>query len=409
MTILFWCIAAGMLILALLFVLPPLLRRAAPASAEAAGQLNVTVHRARLAELEEQLALGSLSEEQFRLARDELQRALLTDASTPAPLARRRSSAHGWVVAGVVALAVPLASVVIYQSVGSKRALSIPSPEPQTQTGVPSEQSVETMVESLQRRLEREPDDADGWLLLARSYTVLERHQEALAAYGRARALVGDNAQLLVEYAQALAEHQGGQLRGQPAELLERAVTLEPTHQRARWLAGFAALQSGQSDRALMHWQVLLAELPPDSDEARMIREISARVTSAQAPEVADGGARGIDVRVSLGGALSSETDPRDVVFVFARAVDGASRAPLAIARLRVGDLPRTVRLDDSLSMIPGRKLSDFEEVIVGARVSRTGQPIAQPGDLEGFSEPVPVAVSGSVEIVISSRIPGND
>lgn len=412
MTILFWCIAAMMLTLALLFVLPPLLRRAAPASTDALDQLNVTVHRARLGELEEQFALGSLSEEQFRLARDELQRALLEDVSTPRLAAPRSGGPRRWLAAGIVGLAIPLASVVIYQLVGSSKTLVPPSPDTPVAAGQPLAQ----MVETLRGRLAREPEDAEGWLLLARSYTVLERPQEALAAYARAHALLGDQAQLLVEYAQTLAEHQGGQLAGRPREFLERAVSLEPTHQRARWLAGFAALQSGDTARALTHWNALLAQLPADSEEARMVREISARV-SAEQPASGDGisGAPdpvagvGIDVNVRLDGALALEANPGDIVFVFARALGGASRAPLAIARLQVADLPQTVRLDDSLSMIPERKLSDFDQVVIGARVSRTGQPIAQPGDMQGLSEPVSVAAGQPVDIVISSRIAGND
>lgn len=410
MTIVFWCIAAMMLILALLFVLPPLLRRAEPLGTDAGDELNITVHRARLSELEEQFALGSLSEEQFRLARDELQRALLEDVSTPKATTPRSAGTRRWVAAGTVGLAIPLSSVVIYALVGSPVS---PRP-PGTDTPGPGDQPLEQMVETLRSRLAREPEDGEGWILLARSYTVLEKPQEALTAYARAYELLGDQAQLLVEYAQALAEHQGGQLTGRPADMLERALSLEPMHQRARWLAGFAALQSGHTARALAHWNALLAQLPAESEEARMVREISARISSGQAASDDGAGstpepAPGIDVRVSLDDTLALDANPSDTVFVFARAVGGTSRAPLAIARLRVADLPQTVRLDDSLSMIPERKLSDFDQVVIGARVSRTGQPIAQPGDMQGLSGPVSVVAGQPVDIVISSRVTGND
>lgn len=409
MTIVFWCIAAGMLALALLLVLPPLLRHAAPARADDVDQLNVTVHRARLGELEEQFSLGSLSEEEFCLARDELKRALLEDVSTPRPKTRS-SGSRRWITAGIIGLAIPLGSVVIYRLVGSSQALVSPSADTPTIAGQP----LERVVETLERRLIREPEDAQGWLVLARSYTVLGKHQNALAAYARAHAILGDQAQLLVEYAQTLAEQRGGQLAGKPRDLLERAVSLEPTHERARWLAGFAALQSGETERALEHWNALLAQLPSDSDEASMIREMTARATSAQSmpSENASGmseSAIGIEVNVRLDGVLESEANPTDTVFVFARALDGPSRAPLAITRLQVADLPQTVRLDDSLSMIPGWTLSNFDQVVVGARVSRTGQPIAQPGDLEGLSGPVSVAAGEPVDIIISSRVPGTD
>ncbi len=269
-------------------------------------------------------------------------------------------------------------------------------------------EQIEAMTQKLADRLKQQPDDVQGWTMLGRSYAVLGRHPEAVPAFKQALALKPDDPNLLTDYADAIAVVNGRNLEGEPSKLIARALEIDPNNLKALSLAGTAAYLRKDFAGALRHWDKL-AQVAPDSDWVRQIQRgidearrqsgVSAPAALAAAPGTAASAAASISGTVTLSKQLAGKASPGDTVFVFARAAEG-SRVPLAILRKQVKDLPLTFTLDDSMAMSPAAKLSGSPRVIVGARVSKSGGALAQPGDLQGLSAPVDVGSTGlTIEI----------
>jgi cytochrome c-type biogenesis protein CcmH len=400
----FVLIAAAMVAIAVACVLLPLLGRRARAGT-APEAANLAILRDQLAELETDVARGVLAKERYEQARSELQRRVLDEAqgdSTPASPPRPASA---W-TAAVLAAGIPLGAVVFYLVVGSPSLLL-----PQRDAGHDmTRDKVEQMVARLADRLEKAPDDPDGWRVLGRSYSVMGRYPEAVRAYERAAALVPGDAGLLADYADALAMAQGQSMAGKPLELVNRALAIDPDQWKALALAGTAALERKDYKRAIAYFERLRKVLPAGSG---MEQSVEASIAEARtlagakpAPKAKARAAAGATVtgRVSLAQGLAARAAPTDTVFIFARAVSGPPM-PLAVLRKQVRDLPLEFTLDDTMAMAPNLKLSDFPEVIVGARVSRSGSATTQSGDLRGQSNPVKVGATG-IAIVIDTAVP---
>lgn len=253
-----------------LAVLAWLLRALARGSRQVQGsdrqRLNAAIYRDQLNELERDRQTGALAQADFEQARDELQQRLLEDAGSVAtqttlsaqPPARR--SAIGLVVL------LPLAAAGLYAWLGNPAALSARAPAAQPQV---SAEQINDMVNGLAQRLQQNPDDLKGWSMLARSYKALRRHEEAVQAYENVMRLGGDqNPDLLADYADLLAVKNGGHLEGQPLELVEQALKLDPDHFTALALAGSAAYSREDYPATLKYWERLLTQLPADSEEA---------------------------------------------------------------------------------------------------------------------------------------------
>ena len=262
------------------------------------------------------------------------------------------------------------------------------------------------MAAKLAAKLEKEPDNAEGWVMLARTYYALNRHAEAPRAFDSAVALVPDDADLLADYADALGAAQGG-LRGKALELVDRALKADPTHWKALALAGTAAFDRKDYKQAVAYWEKMKATVPPGSPIAGSIdgsiaeaRELGGLAPSARR-RTATGCRRGpaygrrkgrcgparrasaalpgasIAGTVSLAPAFAAKVSPTDTVFIFARAAEGP-KMPLAILRKQVKDLPATFTLDDSMAMTPNFALSNFTSIVVGARISKSGNAAPQ-------------------------------
>ena len=411
--ILFWLCVAVLLAFALAFVLPSLAGARRRASAADGDRWNVGVYRARLVELDEERRLGMLSSDDFEQAEVELARELLQDSGDPVPVAADDDQGNRrlWLTVAV-AVAIPVATLALYQWLGEPRAMldKMPPPVADAGPGHPGDTEMERMVAQLAERLRADPGNAQGWLLLGRSYMAMERYEQAALAFAHAHRLLGDDADLLTELAEAQALAEGQHFLGAPSEHLERALTLNPEHPKALWLGGFAAMQRGDEDLAVQRWRKLLAGQPEDSEAAQVLGGLIARVTGDREdsePSVASTEAPGpvLRVTVSLDQGLSARVDGNETLFVFARAAEGPPM-PLAVARRRAADLPLTVDLDDSMSMAPGLNLSSFASVVVVARISRSGTPTAQSGDLQGFSAPIEVSGTVPVTITISDTVP---
>jgi cytochrome c-type biogenesis protein CcmH len=402
--ILFWLYALVLVAVALAFVVPPLLgARRADAGADRDSH-HLTLYRSRLAALDDQYDLGALSADDLAQATDELSRELLADTGTPpaGPGGGTQASVSRPWLAIAVGVAVPLLSISLYQRLGEPQAIDPP-------VAASSDPTAENMVARLAERMQSEPGNSEGWLLLGRSYMAMERYAEAVDAFTAAHRLLGDGPELLSDLAEAEALMSGQDFLGVPGARLERALELDPEYPKALWLGAFAAMQRGEKALAVRRWQSLLDHQSADSEAAQVLRGLIANSGAAEpagnaGPELGQA-TQGLTVNVILADQLSANLSGDETLFVFARAARGPPM-PLAVARKRVRDLPLTVTLDDSMAMAPNMKLSDFEQVVVGARISMSGSATAGSGDLQGFSEAVQVGGQEVVNVAITQRVP---
>jgi len=256
--------------------------------------------------------------------------------------------------------------------------------------------------------VQQAPEDAEGWMLLGRSLSVLEKYDRAAQAYARASQLSPKDAGLLADYADALAMASGRSLEGEPLAIIKRALEIDPEHVKSLALAGSAEFERRNYAAAIGYWERFLKVAPPQSEfarsvagsiaEARQLGGIApAPVSASVSVSVSGSSLQGV---VSLDPALKSKISPGDTVFVLARPVSG-SRMPLAVARTTVAALPYRFTLDDSMAMAPGATISSHAKVVVAARVSKSGNAISQKGDIEGASDPVAPGASG-VKVILS-------
>jgi len=391
---LFWLLGAALAAAVLALLLRPLLRGRSEQRVSR-RDANVSIYRDQLRELDADLRAGLLARTDYERARLELEARALEDASQEAvPAARGGRRAAFAIGAGI-----PLLALGLYLAVGNPGAFN-PAADPHAITA----QQLEGMVERLAAKLRESPDDVEGWRLLGRSYAVLGRFADSAEAYARAAARSPHDAQLLADFADALAMARGQRLDGEPEKLIARALELDPANLKALALAGTAAYARKDYNQAAAFWEKMLPLVPPDSEDARAIRanvQEARSLAGAPPPKGAvKGGVTGV---VTLSDKVKKQALPDDTVFILARAVEGPPM-PLAVKRVRVRDLPAKFELDDSMAMAPGMSLSAHPRVVVTARVSRSGNATPQPGDLQGASSPVANDAQG-VSVTIDSVV----
>jgi len=386
--------------------------------------------RARLRQLKAEHEAGKLDDRRYDEARRTVEReigeGLLAEQPAPSPRPSRL------LVALLSVFVVALAGVGYWQT-GSPSLMREAAPVagvPATEStaagaagGQPALQQIEAMVGKLAERMKANPGDAEGWMMLARSYAVLGRFAEAIPAYAHAAELQPDNASLLVDYADAVAAPEQTANNPRSLALIERALKIDPNHFKALALAGSAAFDRGEYTVAIAYWQKIADQLPPGSELAPRVQSMIADardklgaggaasppatpLADARPPASVAKATAGTSVTgtVTLDPALAAQAAPGDSVFVFARAATG-SRMPLAVQRAQVKDLPLSFRLDDSMAMAPGMTLSSAAQLTVGARISKSGTAIAQPGDLAGETTGIKPGAS-NVAIRIGTVVP---
>ena len=379
-------------LLALALLLRPYMRAtgAAPLSRR---NVNAAIFREQMARLDQDLADDAIGAADHAQARTELQRRVLQDTEqedgAPVLHAPRRTLF-------AIALLLPVAAFGLYFAIGNPASMS-----PAAATAGATPQDIERMVSGLAAKLEKDPSNLQGWAMLARSYKVMGRPQEAERAYDRAGAFLDTDAQLLADYADVAAANAGGDFAGKPSRLIARALQADPRNPMALWLSGTAAMGAGRFDQALATWEGLMAQLPPGSEDARMLQsaidDVRGRLgaPATRPVPVAAAAATGASVSgsVDLAPALKSKMAPGDTVMVIARLP--GSRMPVAVLRVRGAALPMQFTLDDSLAMSPASLLSSASQVEVEARISRSGQAKAEPGDLVSAVQTVKVGAKG--------------
>ena len=398
--------------------------------------VNIAVLKDQLDELQTKLANGEVTQAQYDQEKAALETTVAYDLDDGQSI-RLLSVTHHRLLLGLILLFIPLSSVWLYQQL---------SPQPPQANSLnpdsPDEYSMHQVIEQLAAYLRDDPDNAKGWQMLGHAYMAMQRFTKASQAYERSYQLAGaSNPELLVDYAEALAYENDHDMSGRPLELVNTALDLKPTIAKGLWLKGFADYQQSRYQAAIATWEKLLAI--EGASNARQVNEgfekseqdnrknetlnqaLNAYIADAKArlrgsqmaqnaqntqstqsaqsvssPQTKLPTATSITVRVSLDEVLQASVAQDKSVFVFAKSVSGPAM-PLAVTRLTVADLPAEVKLTDAKAMIPSHRLSDYSKIIVGARVSQSGSPMAGPGDMGVVSDIIDLADQQSVSLLI--------
>ncbi|MDI1310167.1 MAG: c-type cytochrome biogenesis protein CcmI [Methylotenera sp.] len=405
--LLFWVIVVAMIVATLAFILPALLKPSKTVTTDANAEKRA-IFRQQFDEIAQDKTNGILDAAQYELAKTELERRMLDEIDVNHVVAANNKPDR--TVALILLIILPLASLFIYYKIGSPAAIATPNAAQTIEEQSARAGDVEPLLAAMNAKLAQNPTDGKGWALLARTYVELGRATDAVPAYEKAVKIIPNDAQLLADYADALAVSNDYNLAGKPTELVDQALKLDPHHIKSLLLAAAAATNRKDYKQAIVHWQNLQKELPPDSDIAPKVKaslDEVYRLAGIKAPLVSDASAapaaQGVNGTVKLAPALASNVNPTDTVFVYARAAQGAAM-PLAIERTTVKDLPYTYHLDDSKGLMPANKLSQASEVVIVARISKTGDAKPQAGDLQGTSATVKPN-GGNVDIEINELL----
>ncbi len=395
----FWLPAGLLLLTALAFLLIPVLRIRKQQAEEDRTALNVTLYQERLQELETQRQAGVLDDAQLEAGRAEAARELLDDTEG----VQRRSSILGGRIPLVSALLVPVLGVALYLHWGA-----LDQVEQTRQLAAQQPQSIEEMTARLEQTVKDQPQSAEAWYFLGRTYMAQERANDAAKAFEQAVNLAGRAPELLGQWAQALYFARDKQWSDELQALTDEALKADPEEVTSLGLLGIAAYESQRYADAVRYWERLVAVLP-EQDPSRMaiasgIERARQQIGEGEAPSAAAEPAakvHALEVSVSLSPEVQAQVQPDDAVFVFARALSGPPM-PLAVKRLKVADLPIQVSLSDVDAMMPELKLSRFDQVQLVARVSREGN--ATKGEWIGQSGPVANNARDTQALLIDSR-----
>jgi len=380
----FWIVASGLLLLALLILILPMLKAQSETDSNDRQQQNIDIARASKSNLDAQLSRGELSQQEYDSSLHELETALALDLENTTDRTIRDQQGK-WAIWLLVSL-VPLLSIGLYFQLGEYRVIEDPTLiQVRDNTQAQNEHSnlsIEEMVEVVQKRLLENPEDAQGWYVLGKTMMAQQKFDEAITAFQRTLELVGEEPGVIFSLADAIAMQNNGDMQGEPEQLVKRGLDIAPNHPTGLWLAGLAAEQRQDYSVAHDSWTRLLAQIkddPASSAEVSELIKVLEQRDPGLASETVD--IRSLTLKVELNESLQQLVKPGDSVFVYAKAASGPPM-PLAVKRLVVSDLPVEVTLSDADAMMPQMKLSAFDLVVVGARISKTGNPVAQPGDL---------------------------
>jgi len=380
----FWIAVVVLLALALAILLIPLMRTVRGQQSDQRQQQNIQIAREKKQQLETQLKDAEIDQATYDSA--------YLDLQTSLALELHRSEAdsektRGKWMAIVVLLAIPAASVSLYLVYGEYRVVENPqlafaAPQQQQAAAAP-QMSLEEMTLAIEQRLKDNPEDAEGWFMLGRTMMARQQYDQAVTAFQRSNDLLADEPGILFALADALAMQNNGNLLGEPEQLVQRGLKLAPRFPNGLWLAGMAAEQRQDYKAAHRYWSLLLPLIADNQASSREVRGLLATLEERDpglAKTMASAGGARITLLVDISAELKAKASPDTPVFVYAKAMQGPPM-PLAVRKLQLGDLPVSLTLSDDDAMMPSMKLSSFDQVIVGARVSSSGNPVAQSGD----------------------------
>ncbi len=448
----FWIVSVVLVILALGFVLYPVIRvHQAKNSGRVVESLdrrsqNIAFFKDRLEEINAEKEAGNLSNKQFEQLKGELEAGLITDVDG---LSHDKSgearaikvSATAWGVIGLMILCIPIVSYVLYAKWGAldgvEQYREWGNSVPAISDGMPK-QNIDELLVKLREKLEANPDNPDGWFMLARSSMNLEQYGQASYAFLRMAELLEkeqqDASAIYGLAAQALFFAEQGQMTEKVKSLLDKAFSTNPDETNGLGLLGIVAFENGRYEDAIKYWGRIIEVEPDNPSRDAIVAGINKARVALGLPEQVDkyseaplgnssaviqgdasqsdasqtkessGVSTDVKVLVELDTSLAGQVSPDDIIFIFAKAVNG-SPMPLAASRQTVSSLPILISLNDEMAMGPMAKISSAKEVTIVARISKSGQPGAMPGDLQGIVSPVRVGGGEVVKVLINEKI----
>jgi len=436
----FWLSAFALAAAVLVALVWPLMRRQRKSEAPEDEAVAAAIFRDHKRQLDADFAAGTLSASDRDAAQAELVSRLGGELALEPARASTSSDRSRWIAALVLVVVVPVLAGVLYVLLGNPAAVNAPATPAMSDasphgSGDATDPQVVAMIDRLAEKMKANPDDPKGWVLLGRSYLKMGRYDDALAAFVEASKRMPEDAGLLADQAEAIAMKQGRKLAGRPAELLKRALEIDPDNPKAIAMSGAAAAERGDADTAIKLYQRLLTMVPPNSEDSQQIDQVIAELqasrkgapaatVSAAPPAAAPAAApataiaappasatssagaagAGVSGSVEIDPKLAAKMAPSDTLFIYARNAEG-SRMPLAIMRATAGDLPKTFALTDAMAMTPAQTISLAKSVVVEARISKANSAMPQPGDLRGASAPIAPGAA-NVRIVIDQVVP---
>ena len=397
----FFFFAFLLLMLSLAVLLRGLIKPVNPGSNPV--DVNVEIAKENKQSLEHALATGELTQESFDVELQQLESALASNMNAAVFTVARSTVVNRraqWAAGGLMVVGIPLAAGLLYLELGSPDAINALTQQQATAATTSTEgmPPLDELLPNLESKLQENPDDIRGWKLLGRSYLMVGNFEKAAEASRRAFALDDQDVDVMAQLAEAVAMQQQGDMQGEPIELANAALALNPDHQHAKWLSAIADQQQGKHRSAIEKFAALLPAAQSDPQALQSINEMLA-VSKAAMGEAAPATAQAntpvtavstINVSAELSASIDPNLPDTTAVFIYARASSGPPM-PLAVAKLQLKDLPIEVTLDDNMAMVPGMTLSAFNDVIIGARISPSGNAIRQPGDWMGETAAIQV------------------
>ncbi len=415
----FWIICGLLIVVALIIILPALVSKQALKDLDR-KKINRAVYEKKLLELESDKNNDLIDTEQYAIAKSDLERSLIDDLEDHKEVAFKTSNK---ILPIIILLGIPVAAVLTYLQLEN----GLQSLDPEFQKKMLAQQSnqvgsVEEAITKLEQHLEREPDNLESWKMLGRSYLVTQRFDDAVKAYAKANELSnGADPDVLISFGEAKGFAAGNNFDESASTLFTKALQIEPNNERGLWYAGMAAYQLQNYSASVKHWEKLIQQVPDDQADVKSalikyLNDAKQKAGIKVTQTVDDPGEltntkstkayeTKITVNVTISDAVHKNTVNSDTLFIYARAMNGP-KMPLALVKMTAGDLPATVTLDDSVSMMPSMTLSSMEQVEVIARISKSGQAVMQSGDLFGSVQSVKTNQSETVDIVISELAP---
>jgi len=314
----------------------------------------------------------------------------------------------------ILLLVIPVFVISVYSFIGTPNSIEklvLVSDLKNTKSDSEKLVSVEQMLKRVERRLLDDPNNSDDWLMLANSYVVLKRYPEAIRALENLYRLKGDDPSLLFRYADVLAMANSGIFAGKPSELIKKALQLDPQNTMGLWLAGLVAYEEGEVKKAINYWENVLPKLEIGSEEEKNIRKYIQFAKENNNISIQNNGSitqEKIEYSLKLSIELSpnfTNINKNKAVFIYAKPINSPNNMPIIVLRKTVADLPLLVEMNDSMSMLPSNKLSDYKSVQVLARISNSGNAKSEKGDLIGIVESMSTTSKNITKLIINTTL----
>ncbi len=401
----FWSVSILLMVIAAAMLAPSLLSQRKTQQSDQRTQ-NIEIAREQMRDLEVAMENNEIDSETFENAKVELERTLMDDISDTEEAPRSNANKNiGRMTLFALIATIPLLTTLLYFQIGTPELIDAKQGLESQQAGNQHNQNsqISDMVAGMKQKLKENPDDGDGWYLLARTYMYIKDYPNAQKAFARAYQFFPDDVAVILNYADAMIMSNNGEFNTTSKALVKKALELEPTSTTALWLAGMIASDEGDYQRALKLWRLLKRQLEGDPQQAQVIsmiakleKHLGIEPTTEKTKSQDSGSAVAVSVTVTISDEIKAQLNDVKKVFIYAKAVNGP-RFPIAAVQVESNQLPTEVVLDDQSAVMSSAKISDFENITIGAHISKSGTAIATTGDF--VAQPVKWSRSSGVKV----------